>query len=142
MLLALMMRDWRSGAVRSCTNAYSGTMNRPPKNPSSAMSARMRAPPWACKNSVQPNRARPPAASALGIAAGSAAEKCAADNARSAVNNDKPIEPTGTSPISTLCPDKRSHITAPSATPMEKTASRLVTTVVSPRSTSLPIAGI
>src|SRR5450756_190040 len=48
-----------------------------------------------------------------------------------------PIEPKGTSPISTLCPDNRSHNKEPTPTPSEKTASSMVTTWVSPPSTSL-----
>ena len=47
-----------------------------------------------------------------------------------------PMEPKGTRPISTLWPDRRSHISEPAPMPMENTASSIVTTWASPPSTS------
>ena len=47
-----------------------------------------------------------------------------------------PIEPSGTSPISTLPPDKRSVSSAPTPMPIENAASRNVTTASLPPSTS------
>ena len=47
-----------------------------------------------------------------------------------------PMDPSGTSPISTLCPESFSQASDPSAVPMENAASSSVYTVLSPPSTS------
>ena len=47
-----------------------------------------------------------------------------------------PIEPSGTSPISTLCPDSRSHNIDPAPIPIEKTANSSVDTATVPPMTS------
>src|SRR5579871_3851532 len=56
---------------------------------------------------------------------------------RSIAKTDMPIEPNGTRPISTLCPESFSHIREPMPMPTENTASSNVTTFSSPESTSL-----
>jgi hypothetical protein len=43
-------------------------------------------------------------------------------------NTVSPIEPNGTSPISTLWPESRSHRSEPKPTPIENTTSSSVTT--------------
>src|SRR6185312_10965353 len=47
-----------------------------------------------------------------------------------------PMEPKGTRPISTFRPESRSQASEPTPMPMENVASRIVTIVSSPRSTS------
>jgi hypothetical protein len=53
----------------------------------------------------------------------------------------RPMEPSGTRPISTVCRDSLSHRSEPAPTPTENTASSKVTTDSSPPSTSLAYAG-
>ena len=52
-----------------------------------------------------------------------------------------PMEPNGTSPTSTLCPDMRSHRSDPTPIPMENVASSSVVTHSSTLSTSLAKVG-
>ena len=57
-------------------------------------------------------------------------------------NSDRPNEPNGTRPISTLCPLIRSQSIEPSAMPTENTVRISVTTLSSPCSSSLAKVGI
>src|SRR5215831_800910 len=126
LLQAIMRARWLS-ALRDRISAYSGTMNRPPDTPTSVQSSAMRQPPEA-RNAVQ---LRPVTAE---LAPGCAWSRCSS----AAV---MPMEPSGTSPISTLCPDNRSQAREPSAVPIENDASSSVYTVLSPPRTSLAYAG-
>ena len=67
------------------------------------------------------------------------AGRCCRDGAkyRSIANTVMPIEPNGTRPISTLCPDSRSHSSEPTPMPIENSASSSVYDMLgSPPSTS------
>ena len=88
MLLAPMTRDSACGGARSCTTAYSGTAYRPPNRPRPARSTSSRSACGCPRNAPTPGARAPPAAA-----------RPAPDRARTAVS---PMEPNGTSPISTL----------------------------------------
>ena len=127
MLFAAITRERCDGAVRVWISANSGTMKKPEKIAMPPRSNSTRHAPSCARNSRH------------GIADVAAAAGHA--KYRSTPNSVMPIEPNGTRPISTLCPDSFSHSSEPTATPMEKTVSSSVNTVGSPPSTLRAYSG-
>ena len=68
---------------------------------------------------------------------GSGGKAAGEAHARSRANSEMPMEPKGTSPISTCLDDSRSHSSEPQPMPSVKTPSSRVTLVSVPPSTSL-----
>ncbi|MNC49389.1 hypothetical protein D3C75_985640 [compost metagenome] len=123
MLLAATIRARCSAAERSCISAYSGTMKKPPNRPSPNRSNSTRRVPGACSSSVK----------ASGAGGGMSGEA----KARSRPNTVRPMEPSGTRPISTSLPDSRSQSIEPAPMPRVKMPSNRVTPLSVPPSTSL-----
>jgi hypothetical protein len=118
MFMPAIVRETCFGSQRVWISANSGTMKKPPNTPISTRSATMRRLPGSASSAN---------ASTVAVFVYARLAKY-----RSMPNTDSPIEPNGTSPISTLRPESFSQSSEPMPIPSENTVSSSTNTLWSP----------